>query len=146
MITINRTTKETDISIQLAINSVDKSSEINTGLPFFDHMLDQLATHADWNLIIQVEADYQVDDHHGIEDVAICLGQAVFKAWNAQSNIRYGQRLLPMDECLTMCAISDSTAAAVSHRPGRVSVLLSKARASSGSVAGFSEIMLLSSL
>lgn len=102
---INRTTKETNISIQLEINSASKQIEINTGLPFFDHMLDQLATHAGWSLIIKVEADYQVDDHHGIEDVAICLGQAVYKAWKAQSNKRYGQRLLPMDECLTTCAI-----------------------------------------
>ena len=105
MITIKRTTKETDIFIQLEINSSKKHIEINTGLPFFDHMLDQLATHAGWSLIIKVKADYQVDDHHGIEDVAICLGQVVFKAWKAQSNKRYGQRLLPMDECLTTCAI-----------------------------------------
>lgn len=105
MITINRTTKETDISVQLEINTSNKLIEINTGLPFFDHMLDQLATHANWSLVINAKADLQVDDHHGIEDVAICLGLAVCKAWKGQNNQRYGQRLLPMDECLTTCAI-----------------------------------------
>lgn len=105
MISINRKTKETDISVQLEINSEIKQIDIQTGLPFFDHMLDQLATHADWSLIIKAEADLQIDDHHGIEDVAICLGKAVFQAWSKQANKRYGQRLLPMDEALTTCAI-----------------------------------------
>ncbi|MFK8010972.1 MAG: imidazoleglycerol-phosphate dehydratase HisB [Marinicellaceae bacterium] len=105
MIKINRTTKETEISIALDIKPNKKNININTGLPFFDHMLDQLASHASWSLEIQCNADLEVDDHHGIEDVAICLGQAVYKAWKAQENQRYGQRLLPMDEALTSCAI-----------------------------------------
>ena len=105
MISINRKTKETDISVQLEINSSSKNINIKTGLPFFDHMLDQLATHAKWSLIIKVDADLEVDDHHGIEDVAICLGKAVYQAWSAQANSRYGQRLLPMDEALTTCAL-----------------------------------------
>lgn len=105
MITIKRTTKETDVFIELNTNNKNKFISIDTGLPFFDHMLDQLATHAGWDLTIKVKADLQVDDHHGIEDVAICLGQAVCKAWKAQNNKRYGQRILPMDECLTTCAL-----------------------------------------
>ena len=106
MITIERITKETNVSIQLSTNNDNTQQiSIDTGLPFFDHMLDQLATHAGWSLIIKVNADLQVDDHHGIEDVAICLGQALYKAWNGQKNKRYGQRLLPMDECLTLCAV-----------------------------------------
>jgi len=105
MITINRKTNETEISVQLVINSPSKQNNINTGLPFFDHMLDQLATHAGWSLVIDCQADYCVDDHHGIEDVAICLGKAVYKSWKSQGNQRYGQRLLPMDECLTTCAV-----------------------------------------
>jgi len=105
MINVNRKTKETDISIELEINSTKMHIDINTGLPFFDHMLDQLATHAGWSLVIGCKADLQVDDHHGIEDVAICLGKAVYQAWNEQANKRYGQRLLPMDEALTTCAI-----------------------------------------
>ena len=105
MIIVNRKTNETNISIQLEIESSNPQIDINTGLPFFDHMLDQLATHASWDLNIKVDADLQVDDHHGIEDVAICLGKAVYKSWKLKNNNRYGQRLLPMDECLTTCAI-----------------------------------------
>jgi len=105
MITINRTTKETNIQLQLTINSKKPQIDINTGLPFFDHMLNQLATHASWDLSIQMQADLQVDDHHGIEDTAICLGQALYQAWQEQKNHRYGQRLLPMDESLTSCAV-----------------------------------------
>ncbi len=108
MITIERQTKETDISLKLDCNiSFDREQNIiSTGLPFFDHMLDQLATHAGWYMNLQVEADLQVDDHHGIEDVAICLGQAFYECWKqSQPNQRYGQRMLPMDECLTVCAV-----------------------------------------
>lgn len=105
MITIDRKTKETTISLQLKINSENPKISIDTGLPFLDHMLDQLATHSSWSLSIKVKADLHVDDHHGIEDVAICLGQALYRTWKKQSNKRYGQRLLPMDECLTLCAV-----------------------------------------
>ena len=105
MIEIKRTTKETDIRLSLKINSEKSQIEINTGLPFLDHMLDQLATHARWDLHINMQADLIVDDHHGIEDVAICLGQALLKAWKSQGNKRYGQRLLPMDESLTQVAV-----------------------------------------
>lgn len=106
MIKITRNTKETRISLGLDINGDPAAKQINTGLPFFDHMLDQLTSHAGWNLQLQVQADLQVDDHHGIEDVAICLGEALYQAWQAnQPNQRYGQRLLPMDEALTLCAV-----------------------------------------
>jgi imidazoleglycerol phosphate dehydratase HisB len=105
MNTINRKTKETEIQLSLQINSENPQVDINTGLPFFDHMLDQLASHGGWDLSIKMQADLQVDDHHGIEDVAICLGQAFYKQWQAQPNKRYGQRLLPMDESLTMVAV-----------------------------------------
>ena len=120
MITITRTTKETDISIKLAVNVAKDQQQIDieTGLPFFDHMLNQLAAHAGWSLIIKMKADLQVDDHHGIEDVAICLGQALYKVWKNQSNKRYGQRLLPMDESLTQCAVDlCGRAYCVTHLP-----------------------------
>lgn len=106
MITLTRETKETRIKLDLDITGDSAQSNINTGQPFFDHMLDQLATHAGWYLQLDMDADWQVDDHHGIEDVAICLGQALKKAWQAGvGNQRYGQRLLPMDETLTTCAV-----------------------------------------
>ena len=105
IISINRETKETSIELALNINGQQKVS-INTGLPFFDHMLNQLATHAGWDLTLQCQGDLEVDDHHLIEDVAICLGQAFNQAWRQQGNIvRYGQRLLPMDASLLMVAV-----------------------------------------
>jgi imidazoleglycerol phosphate dehydratase HisB len=105
MIKIDRKTKETSIELQLCVNSNDPQINIDTGLPFLDHMLDQLASHGGWDLFIKMQADLKVDDHHGIEDVAICLGEAFYKAWKQQSNKRYGQRLLPMDESLTLVAV-----------------------------------------
>ncbi len=105
MITINRKTKETNIELTLSVNSQNPQVTIDTGLPFFDHMLDQLASHGAWDLNIKMTADLIVDDHHGIEDVAICLGKALYKAWKSQTNKRYGQRLLPMDESLSMVAV-----------------------------------------
>ena len=105
MIEIKRKTKETTIELSLSVNSQNPQVDIDTGLPFFDHMLDQLAAHGGWDLSLTMQADTKVDDHHGIEDVAICLGQAIYQAWKIQSNKRYGQRLLPMDESLTMVAV-----------------------------------------
>ncbi|MGJ8664456.1 MAG: imidazoleglycerol-phosphate dehydratase HisB, partial [Marinicella sp.] len=106
MIKVSRATKETQIELSLDINGDPADKNINTGLPFFDHMLDQLASHAGWSMNLQVSADLEVDDHHGIEDVAICLGEALYQAWQAaKPNQRYGQRFLPMDEALTMCAV-----------------------------------------
>lgn len=106
MIKVSRATKETQIELSLDINGDPKDKNISTGLPFFDHMLDQLASHAGWFLDLKVTADLEVDDHHGIEDVAICLGEALYEAWQAaKPNQRYGQRFLPMDESLTLCAV-----------------------------------------
>ena len=106
MIKVSRNTKETQIELSLDINGNPEEKHINTGLPFFDHMLDQLVTHAGWFVDLQVTADLEVDDHHGIEDVAIVLGEALYQAWQAvKPSQRYGQRLLPMDEALTQCAV-----------------------------------------
>jgi imidazoleglycerol phosphate dehydratase HisB len=102
---LKRETKETSISLLLNING-QQNVVIDTGLPFFDHMLNQLATHAGWDLKLKCQGDLEVDDHHLIEDVAICLGQAFNQAWRQQGSIvRYGQRLLPMDASLMMVAV-----------------------------------------
>ncbi|WP_251359378.1 imidazoleglycerol-phosphate dehydratase HisB [Kangiella sp. TOML190] len=104
-IQIERQTKETQIDIQLKIRG-SQQLKINTGLAFFDHMLSQLALHAGWDLRLKASGDLEVDDHHLIEDVAICLGRAFNQAWRQQSNIkRFGQRLLPMDASLVMVAV-----------------------------------------
>lgn len=105
MIKINRKTKETDISLVLNINGNQKIS-IDTGIGFFDHMLEQLASHARWDLSIKMAGDLKIDDHHSVEDVAICLGDALQQSWRSLDSMqRYGQRLLPMDEALIMAAV-----------------------------------------
>lgn len=107
-ITISRKTKETTIELELNIHG-RQQVEIDTGIGFFNHMLEQLANHARWDLSIKVSGDLEVDDHHTVEDVAICLGDALQQSWRALDSMkRYGQRLLPMDEALIMCAVDIS--------------------------------------
>ena len=104
-VTINRKTKETDIALTLNIHGTQQV-DCNTGIGFFDHMLEQLAVHAGWDLSLKIQGDLQVDDHHSVEDVAICLGQAIQQSWRQQGPLqRYGQRYLPMDEALILCAL-----------------------------------------
>lgn len=99
-----RTTKETDIKIELDLNGVGKGT-INTGIAFFDHMLDQLSKHGQVDLSIEVKGDLEVDEHHTIEDTAIALGEAFAIALGSKLGIeRYGF-CLPMDDCLAQVAI-----------------------------------------
>lgn len=101
---ISRTTAETGIEIKLNLDGTGKS-EINTGLAFFDHMLDQLARHGQLDLFIKVKGDLHVDEHHTIEDTAIALGEAVAEALGDKMGIeRYGY-CLPMDDCLAQVAL-----------------------------------------
>ncbi len=101
---IHRKTKETDITIRLNIDGVG-TSNISTGLAFFDHMLDQLARHGQMDLDIQVRGDLEVDEHHTIEDTAIALGEVFHKALGNKLGIeRYGF-CLPMDDCLAQVSI-----------------------------------------
>jgi imidazoleglycerol-phosphate dehydratase / histidinol-phosphatase len=104
---IKRKTNETDIYIHLNLDGSGKS-EISTGLHFFDHMLEQLSRHSNCDMIIKVNGDLHVDEHHTMEDTAIALGEAFLKALGNKNKIeRYGF-LLPMDECLTQVAIDFS--------------------------------------
>jgi imidazoleglycerol-phosphate dehydratase/histidinol-phosphatase len=101
---IVRKTNETDIAITVNLDGTGKSS-INTGIHFFDHMLDQLARHGQMDLDIQVKGDLEVDEHHTIEDTAIALGEVFAKALGNKLGIeRYGF-FLPMDDCLAQVAI-----------------------------------------
>jgi len=101
---ISRTTNETDIAITLNLDGIGKSN-INTGISFFDHMLDQIARHGQMDLDIQVKGDLEVDEHHTIEDTAIALGEVFAKALGNKLGIeRYGF-CLPMDDCLAQVAI-----------------------------------------
>ncbi|WP_313113315.1 bifunctional histidinol-phosphatase/imidazoleglycerol-phosphate dehydratase HisB [Aequorivita sediminis] len=101
---IQRKTNETDISIKINLDGNGKST-INTGIPFFDHMLDQLARHGQMDLEITVNGDLEIDEHHTIEDTAIALGEIFNTALGDKLGIeRYGF-CLPMDDCLAQVAI-----------------------------------------
>jgi len=101
---INRKTAETDISLALNLDGAGQS-EISTGCGFLDHMLTLFAKHAHYNLDVSCKGDTNVDYHHTVEDVGICLGKALAEALGDKRGIaRYGDIILPMDEALVMCA------------------------------------------
>lgn len=102
--TIQRTTKETDILVELNLDGTGKCN-ISTGLRFFDHMLEQIGKHSGCDLTILVKGDLEVDEHHTIEDTALALGEALGKALGDKRGIeRYGF-CLPMDDCLCSVAL-----------------------------------------
>ena len=102
---IERKTNETDIKLELHIDGTGQT-KIDTGIGFFDHMLNSFARHGFFDLKLIVKGDLYVDSHHTIEDTGIVLGQAIKKAIGDKKGIkRYGQRILPMDETLMLCAI-----------------------------------------
>ena len=101
---VQRTTKETDIRIRLNLDG-NGTCHINTGLGFFDHMLEQIGKHGGIDLDITVKGDLEVDEHHTIEDTAIALGECIYQALGSKRGIeRYGF-CLPMDDCLCQVAL-----------------------------------------
>lgn len=104
MADITRRTAETDITLTLNLDGSGKS-DIDTGVGFLDHMLTLFAAHGRFDLTVKCEGDTEVDDHHTVEDVGICLGQAFATALGDKRGIcRYGQMILPMDEALILTA------------------------------------------
>lgn len=102
---IRRRTTETDVSVELELDG-EGSYQIKTGLPFFDHMLAQLAKHGLFNLALRAKGDLEVDPHHTMEDVGLALGEAFAHALGNRARIRrYGQAAVPMDDALGWVAV-----------------------------------------
>lgn len=109
---ITRNTNETRIAVSLNLDGTGKQS-IDTGVPFLDHMIDQIARHGLIDLDVKCEGDVHIDDHHTVEDVGIALGQAIAKAVGDKKGItRYGHSYVPLDEALSRVVID------FSGRPG----------------------------
>lgn len=103
--TVTRKTRETDISLTICLDGTGQY-RIDTGVGFFNHMLEGFARHGLFDLEVTVKGDLNVDDHHTIEDTGIVLGEAILKALGSKKGIRrYGSSILPMDEALVMTAI-----------------------------------------
>jgi len=102
---VSRTTKETDIRVELALEG-QGTSEADTGLPFFDHMLQQLGKHAGWDLSVTSKGDLDVDGHHTVEDVGLALGQALAEALGDKAGIqRFASIVVPLDEAAVEVAL-----------------------------------------
>lgn len=105
---IARATKETDITVEIDLDGTGKT-DIDTGVPFFDHMLDAFGRHGLFDLTVHAKGDVEVDAHHTVEDCGIVLGQAIKQALgDCKGIVRYGSAILPMDETLVMAAIDIS--------------------------------------
>ena len=112
MITKERKTNETDIKVSLELYGTGKA-DIETGVPFLDHMLDQIARHGLMDLSIKCDGDTEIDDHHTVEDIGITIGQAFFEAVGDKKGLtRYGLAYVPLDEALSRVVID------LSGRPG----------------------------
>ncbi len=105
---IERKTGETDILLEITIDSAEESS-IQSGVPFFDHMLGALAKHGNMKISLLCKGDTHVDDHHSVEDIGICLGRAFKDALgNKKGIVRFGKSLVPLDEALSETIIDVS--------------------------------------
>lgn len=105
---ISRATRETTVTVSVDLDEA-RDPRISTNLPLFSHFLQALGTHGQWGLTVDAQGDVEVDPHHLVEDVGIVLGQAVHQALSDRRGIaRFGQRYLPMDESLVLCALDIS--------------------------------------
>jgi imidazoleglycerol-phosphate dehydratase len=112
---VTRTTNETDVRVSLSLDG-DGRSEADTGLPFFDHMLEQLGKHAGWDLTVACKGDLDVDGHHTVEDVGLALGQALAESLGDKAGIRrFASILVPLDEAAVEVALDLSGRSFILH-------------------------------
>ena len=102
---VERRTKESDVLVELTLDGTG-TTEVDTGVPFFDHMLSQLGRHGGFDLVVRTRGDLEVDAHHTVEDTAIALGQALREALGEKAGIRrFGDATVPLDETLVQAAV-----------------------------------------
>lgn len=102
---VERKTKESDVRVELALDGTG-TTDVETGVPFFDHMLAQLGKHGGFDLVVRTEGDLEVDAHHTVEDTSIALGQALREALGDKAGIRrFGDATVPLDETLVQAAV-----------------------------------------
>jgi imidazoleglycerol-phosphate dehydratase len=102
---VSRKTKESDVQVELDLDGSGRA-EVETGVPFFDHMVNQLGRHGGFDLVVRTTGDLVVDAHHTVEDTSIALGQALHEALGDKAGIRrFGDALVPLDESLVQAAV-----------------------------------------
>jgi len=119
-----RTTKESEVSVELNLDGTGKIS-VETGVPFFDHMISQLGKHGGFDLAVRTKGDVEVDSHHTVEDTSLALGQALREALGDKAGIRrFGDALVPLDEVLVQAAVDLSGRPYLVHRQPEIVELI----------------------
>jgi len=119
-----RTTKESEVSVELNLDGTGQIS-VETGVPFFDHMISQLGKHGGFDLAVKTKGDVEVDSHHTVEDTSLALGQALREALGDKAGIRrFGDALVPLDEVLVQAAVDLSGRPYLVHRQPEIVELI----------------------
>ena len=121
---IERSTKESSVTVELNLDGTGKIA-VDTGVPFFDHMLSQLGKHSGFDLSVKTDGDVDVDSHHTVEDTSLAVGQALREALGDKSGIRrFGDALVPLDEVLVQAAVDLSGRPYLVHRQPEIVELI----------------------
>lgn len=121
---VERSTKESSVVVELQLDGAGKV-DVNTGVPFFDHMLSQLGKHAGFDLVVLTKGDVDVDSHHTVEDTSLAFGQALREALGDKSGIRrFGDATVPLDEVLVQAAVDLSGRPYLVHRQPEIVELI----------------------
>lgn len=121
---VERSTKESQVKVELNLDGTGKI-EVETGVPFFDHMLSQLGKHAGFDLSVKTSGDVEVDSHHTVEDTSLAVGQALREALGDKSGIRrFGDALVPLDEVIVQAAVDLSGRPYLVHRQPEIVELI----------------------